>query len=53
MLQFLCKDLGGVVNALVGVLECCADSHDCGCVGVVVGGLLEYFASGLVCCIWW
>jgi hypothetical protein len=44
----------GQGSSLVGVLESCADSHDCGCVGVVGGGgLLEYYASGVVCCICW
>jgi hypothetical protein len=42
----------GQGSSLVGVLESCADSHDCGCVGGVVGSLLEYFAGGGVCCIW-
>lgn len=39
----------GQGSSLVGVLESCADSHDCGCVGVVGGkGLLENYASGEV-----
>ena len=38
----------GQGSSLVGVLESCADSHDCGCVGVVGGkGLLENYASGV------
>jgi hypothetical protein len=38
----------GQGSSLVGVLESCADSHDCGYVVVVGGGLVEYFAGGVV-----
>jgi hypothetical protein len=39
----------GQGSSLVGVLESCADSHDCGCMGVVgVSGLLKNYASGRV-----
>jgi hypothetical protein len=45
--SFFVKNLdeAGQSRLLVGVFECCADSHDCGVV-VVVGGCLEYYICG-------
>ena len=45
--SFFVKNLdeAGQSRLLVGVFECCADSHDCGVV-VVVERCLEYYVCG-------
>jgi len=49
--SFFVKNLdqgGAKSRLLVGVFECCADSHDCGVLGGVCGCLEYYVGGGVV-----